>query len=354
MSANKRLIPPAAIALTAAILFGASTPAAKSVLEQTAPELVAGLLYLGSGLGLFLMSLFNKLRNSKSNETKLKKRDLPWLIGAITFGGVFAPVLLMVGLTSTTGGAASLLLNLEAVFTALLAWFAFKENFDRRIFLGMVAIVLGSVLLSWQPAEKTGLSLGSLAIMGACLCWALDNNLTRNIADADPMQIASTKGLVAGLVNCLIALARGAHMPVVPVIAETALIGFLGYGISLVFFIKALRLLGTARTGAYFSAAPFAGAILAVLFLHEPVSINLIGASFLMALGVWLHLTEDHEHSHSHIAEEHEHGHWHDEHHQHEHPPGVSAAQPHVHWHQHESVTHSHPHFPDSKHRHQH
>lgn len=353
-SYNKKGLPPAYLVLGAAMLFGASTPAAKFLVGQLHPQLLAGLLYLASGLSLALYSAASRRLGSAAQETSLKKADIPWLAGAIVSGGIAAPLLLMIGLTTTSGAAASLILNLEAVFTALLAWFCFKENFDRRIFLGMVSIVLGSILLAWQPGVVMAISFGSLAIMAGCFCWALDNNLTRNISDADPVQIAAIKGLVAGLVNCGIALALGSHLPSISILAGSAVVGLMGYGVSLALFIKALRYLGTARTGAYFSTAPFAGAILALLILHEPLTANLMAATGFMVFGVWLHLTESHEHEHSHPEEEHEHLHRHDEHHQHEHDPGIDLSEPHSHWHRHVSIAHSHPHYPDTEHRHEH
>lgn len=353
-SFNKNLSP-AFFALTAAVLFGASTPAAKLLIGHVAPQLLAGLLYLGSGCGLFLWGTGSKMFQHCGQETNLTRSDLPWLGAAILFGGIAGPLLLMTGLSSTPAGNASLLLNIETVFTALLAWFAFKENFDRRIFLGMVSIVAGSIFLTWQSASVFSVSFGSLAIIGACFCWALDNNLTRNISDADPIQIAAIKGLAAGFVNVGIALATGNRLPATQILIEAGLVGFLGYGVSLVLFIKALRYMGTARTGAYFSTAPFAGALLSILFLHEILTVNLLLAAGFMAYGVWLHLTESHEHEHIHVEEEHEHLHWHDDdHHRHEHDAEIASGESHSHWHRHILITHSHPHYPDTHHRHDH
>ncbi len=352
---NVKTRSPALIALGAAFLFGASTPAIKLLVGQVHPQLLAGLLYLGSGMGLLLIGLFTKAFTAGSkHKVKLQSSDLLWLTSAIVFGGIVGPILLMLGLCNTRGGEASLLLNMESVFTAVLAWFIFKENFDRRIFIGMLAIVVGSIFLTWQPSAMFKISVGSLAIMGACLGWALDNNFTRNISSIDPMRIAAIKGLVAGLINCLIALAYGNHLPSVAILALVAAIGLLGYGVSLVLFIKALRYLGASRTSAYFSTAPFVGAILSILFLHEPVTTNLSIASCFMIFGVWLHLTEVHEHEHVHTEEEHEHLHWHDEHHGHEHAPGIILDEPHSHWHKHMTIKHSHPHYPDQEHRHVH
>lgn len=342
-----------AYALVAAALFGASTPFAKLLLgEGVAPVLLAGLLYLGSGCGLGLWWLVRSRR--VTGEASLTRADLPWLAGAIAAGGVAGPVLLMLGLAATPASTASLLLNLEGVFTALLAWFVFGENFDRRIALGMLAIMAGGVVLSWAGRPEAGVPWGPLAVAGACLCWAIDNNLTRQVSAADPVQIVAAKGLVAGAVNTAIAFATGAAVPNVPAVLGATGVGFVGYGVSLACFVLALRHLGTARTGAYFSTAPFVGAAVSLLVFREGVSLPLAAAGALMGLGVYLHLTERHEHEHEHAEVTHEHAHVHDEHHQHAHGPDDPPGEPHAHPHRHAPVRHSHPHFPDLHHRHEH
>jgi drug/metabolite transporter (DMT)-like permease len=264
------------------------------------------------------------------------------------------PALLMWGLSRMPASGASLLLNAEGVFTALLAWFVFRENFDRRIALGMALIVAGAVVLSWPGEARLGETLPALAVLGACLAWAIDNNLTRKVSLGDATFIAMTKGLAAGATNCLLALAAGANLPSAAVILAAGLLGLLGYGLSLVLFVVALRELGTARTGAYFSTAPFAGALIAVAFLGEAVTMQLLLAGALMGVGVCLHLTEVHEHEHTHEALEHEHEHEHDLHHQHGHPEPVPPGTRHTHRHRHEPVTHTHPHYPDAHHSHDH
>ncbi len=334
-------------AVSAAVLFGLSTPAAKWLVGQMPPALLAGLLYAGSGLGLAALSLFRH-----GGEASLTRRDWPWLGGAVLFGGVLAPLALMFGLQRTPGGVASLLLNLEGVLTALLAWFAFRENFDKRIALGMALIVGGGALLSWQGGGQLTWGAGFIAL--ACLCWGLDNNLTQKVSAANPLHIAMTKGLVAGVVNTALALSLGAKLPALPVLGATLAVGFLGYGLSLLLFVLALRHIGTARTGAYFSLAPFVGAVIAIPLLHEPVGAIFFAAALLMGAGVWLHLSENHVHEHRHERLEHAHRHVHDNHHQHEHPPGIDPREPHTHHHVHEPMTHSHPHFPDIHHRHGH
>ena len=342
-------------ALLAALLFGASTPLAKSLLPQMTPLMLAGLLYLGSGVGLAVYSFLRSRRSNPSrNEAALTRKDAPWLAGAILAGGVIAPVLLMWGLAATPASSASLLLNLEGVLTALLAWFVFKENFDRRIALGMALIAAGGVSLSWMGRPATGVPWSSLAIVGACLAWAIDNNLTRKVSAGDPVQIAMLKGLVAGSVNTGLALALGAKLPAASSLLATGVVGFFGYGVSLTLFVLALRHIGTARTGAYFSVAPFVGAAISILFLGDTLTIGFIAAAVLMALGVWLHLTERHGHEHHHEPMEHDHLHQHDDHHQHVHSASDLPGEPHSHAHRHEPMIHSHPHYPDIHHRHRH
>jgi drug/metabolite transporter (DMT)-like permease len=342
-------------ALLAAALFGANTPFSKLLLGRIDPLLLAGLLYLGSGVGLATwIGLRALLAKGNNREAWLQRPDLPWLGAAILAGGVIAPVLLMFGLTVTHASSASLLLNLEGVLTALLAWFVFKENFDRRIFAGMVAILLGGLLLSWRSRPELGVPWGSLGIGGACLCWAIDNNLTRKVSAANPAHVAAIKGLVAGAVNVALALAVGASIPKVPEIAAAGVLGFLSYGVSLTFFVLALRHIGTARTGAYFSTAPFIGAALSMIVLQEQPSLLFWTAGGLMMVGVWLHLTERHAHPHRHESMTHDHLHSHDEHHQHVHQPTDPPGEPHCHVHHHEELTHTHPHYPDIHHRHGH
>ncbi|WP_145592606.1 DMT family transporter [Yersinia bercovieri] len=335
-------------ALTAAVLFGAGTPLAKQLLNTVSPWLLAGLLYLGSGAGLALYRLL-----TRAAAVNLPRNELLWFIGAITAGGIVAPVLLMIGLTAMPAAGASLLLNAEGVFTALLAWFAFKENFDRRIALGMMVIVAGAAILSWPgEARFTGL-WPTLAILGACFAWGIDNNLTRKVSLTDATWIAAVKGLVAGAVNLSLAFALGATLPPLANLAAALLVGFFAYGVSLALFVIGLRHLGTARTGAYFSIAPFLGAVLAVI-MGDTVTLPLILAGLLMAIGIWLHLTEQHEHQHIHDELEHDHVHIHDEHHHHSHDFPIVTGVPHKHRHQHRPITHSHPHFPDAHHRHKH
>ena len=342
-------------ALAAAALFGASTPLAKLLVGTVPPVLLAGLLYLGSGIVLLAWFQLRRLRaGHAAREAALTRRDIPWLAGAILSGGVLGPVLLMLGLAHTPAASASLLLNLEGVFTALLAWFVFRENFDRRIALGMFLIVAGGVLLSWPGEGGGNTSLWALAIAGACLAWAIDNNLTRKISAGDAVQIAGLKGLVAGLTNTGVALALGHTFPGVTTTLAAAAVGVLGYGVSLVLFVVALRHLGSARTGAYFSTAPFIGAALSLVLWREVPGTLFWVTAGLMAAGVWLHLTERHAHQHEHEPFAHAHQHVHDAHHRHDHDFPWDDTEPHTHFHEHAPLVHSHPHYPDIHHRHLH
>jgi len=351
MFSASHIWPGVPLALGSAALFGASTPFAKLLLaEGVGPFLLAGVLYLGSGIGL---AVVEAVRRGPRAEAPLRRADLPWLALVVLTGGVAGPVLLMVGLTTTSASAASLLLNLEGLATMAIAWLAFRENVDRRLLAGAAAILAGAVALSWQGGPG-GVGWGAAAIAGACLAWGIDNNLTRRLSAADPVQIATIKGLAAGAANLALAFAAGAQLPLLAAIGGGALLGFIGYGISLVLFVLALRHLGAARTGAYFSTAPFIGAALAVALFGEAVTTQLVIAGGLMAVGVWLHLAERHEHVHVHEAAEHEHRHVHDEHHRHEHLPGDPAGEPHTHPHRHAPLVHRHPHYPDLHHRHRH
>jgi drug/metabolite transporter (DMT)-like permease len=336
-------------ALASAALFGASTPFAKMLVGEMAPLVAAGLLYLGSGIGL-LAWFFLRGRRALN----VARSDLPWLAGAIAAGGVAGPALLMYGLTRSDGATASLLLNLEAVFTAGIAWMVLRENVDRRVFLGMVAIVAGGIVLSWAEAPRGGGLAGAVLIAAACLAWGIDNNLTRRVSGGDAVAIAGLKGLVAGSVNLGLGLVQGAALPGAGAVAAAGAVGLFGYGVSLVLFVVALRHLGAARTGAYFSVAPFFGAALALLVLPESAGAAFWIAAALMAAGVWLHLTERHAHEHVHEQMTHAHPHLHDEHHKHAHGSDWDGAEPHTHEHRHGRLAHSHPHYPDLHHRHDH
>ncbi|HJU23294.1 MAG TPA: EamA family transporter [Casimicrobiaceae bacterium] len=341
-----------AYALASAVLFGVSTPLAKLLLGEAAPLMLAGLLYASSGVGLLVFAAARAIRSPTI--VVAEARDWRWLIGAFAFGGVLGPIALLVGLARTGASTASLLLNLEGVLTALLAWFMFRENFDRRIVLGMAAIVAGGLALVWVPTTLPTSPLGIALIVGACFCWALDNNLTRKASGGDAVAIAALKGVIAGTINLALALGFGNHFPRFAMLATAAGVGFFSYGVSLVLYVLALRHLGAARSAAYFSVAPFFGAVLGVTLGQEVVSSRLILAGTLMAFGAWLHVSERHSHLHGHDALRHTHSHVHDEHHRHAHDFEWDGREPHTHFHEHEPIMHMHPHYPDLHHRHRH
>jgi drug/metabolite transporter (DMT)-like permease len=338
------------LALGSAVLFGAATPLSKLLLTSIGPQMLAGLLYLGAGLGLAVVHTARAALDIAAPEAPLRRRDLPWLSVIVIFGGILGPLLLMLGLGRTSASSGSLLLNLESLATMGIAWLVFRENVDRRLLLGALAIILGAIALTWE-GQGLSLDVGAMMIVGACICWGIDNNLTRKLSSADPVTIAMIKGLAAGTVNMTSGFWLGDALPSAGIGALAALLGFFVIGVSLVLFVLALRHLGTARTGAYFSLAPFIGALIA-LALGEPLTLKLALAALLMGLGLWLHLTERHEHEHFHDAQEHEHRHVHDDHHQHDHDGPIT--EPHSHWHEHKPMRHKHPHYPDLHHRHRH
>ena len=340
---------PALWAIGAALLFGLTTPIAKG-LALPAFEL-AGLLYLGAGAGLCAIRWIRDRRWAASG---LRRQDLKWLSGSILFGGILAPVCLMLGLSRATAATASLLLNFESLFTALLAWFAFKEHAGRRVVVGMLCVFAGGIVLSGVVGGTDVAGSGAGWIVLACLGWALDNNLTRPISGSDALFIAATKGIVAGAVNFAIALLMGGVITSATLMPAALSLGLVGYGLSLVLFILSLRTLGAARTGAYFATAPFIGAAFAFAVLREPVTASLLVGGVLMLIGVALHVTEEHSHEHEHEALTHAHTHVHDEHHRHEHDFPWSADQAHAHEHAHLPIRHRHPHYPDLHHQHTH
>ena len=348
---HSHLWPGVPLAFASAVLFGASAPLSKLLLGTVTPQLLAGLLYLGAGIGLAAIHIGRNAFGIPAAEAPLRRVDLPWLAVVVLFGGIIGPFLLMLGLNQTSASSGSLLLNLEGLATMGIAWLVFRENVDRRLLLGAFAIVAGAMVLSWN-GQSVRFDAGAGLIAAACIAWGIDNNLTRKLSSADPVVTTMIKGLVAGGVNVILALSTGAILPPVGTIGAAAVVGFLGVGVSLVLFVLALRYLGTARTGAYFSVAPFIGAVIALALLREPLTLQLLLAGSLMGFGLWLHLAERHEHEHQHGVLEHEHSHVHDEHHQHRHDAPV--MQPHSHSHRHEPIRHKHPHYPDLHHRHGH
>jgi drug/metabolite transporter (DMT)-like permease len=344
-----------AYVLASATLFGASTPLARALVGAIDPLWLAGLLYAGSGVGLtLLLALRHRgVAGARHRVAAIAPGDARWLAATVICGGVVAPVLFTFGLRDTSGATASLLLNLETVLTVAIAWFVFREHRSARVVTGMAFIVVACGLLGGEGGVG-GLRRGALPIVLACLFWAIDNNLTRKVAANDAMLVAAAKGVAGGTVNLgLAALLAGAVPPPAPAFAA-GIVGLLGYGVSLVLFVVALRELGVARASAYYSTAPFIGVAVAFGVLGERPGPAFWLALPLMAIGVWLHLTERHAHPHAHETLEHEHSHRHDEHHRHAHEFAWDGREPHTHPHRHEPMTHAHPHYPDLHHRHGH
>ena len=337
-------------ALIAALAFGLSAPLAKRLLDAVPPLFLAGILYLGAGIFLGLVRGFWRRRPATGRP--LTARDRRILAGVVLVGGVLAPPLLLWGLQRSSATTTALLLNLEVVFTVLLAGIVFNEHLGGRIAVAAVVMAAGGVVLGWTPGDPS-IAAGAAAVTGACLLWALDNNLTRLIAEGDPLLIVEVKGLVAGAVNVLLALASGQAPPSPGTIAFGLALGAVSYGTSLVLFILAMRELGAARAGAYLATAPFFGAAGGLILLGEPPTTSLLAAAALMALATWLLVQERHLHHHRHPTGTHAHVHVHDEHHQHAHE-GWEGPEPHSHPHATGPIEHEHPHTPDIHHDHGH
>ncbi|OPY67338.1 MAG: EamA-like transporter family protein [Syntrophorhabdus sp. PtaU1.Bin002] len=343
-------------ALISACLFGISAPLAKAFLAEIEPVMMASFLYLGSGLGLVVAMLVQGAVSEKSHiEARLDQHDLPWLLGATLSGGIAAPIALMLGLKHTPAATASLLLNFEGTATVLIAAIVFREAMSPRIWTAVVLVTLASILLSLETKGEFGFSPGAFGVVCACVLWGIDNNLTRHISSKDPITIVMVKGIIAGIFSLIVALiVRGDSMPGLMLVGLSLLTGFVCYGLSIVFFIRAMRTLGSARTSAYFASAPFIGAAVSFVIFRESLNMFFTISVPFMVLGVILLFNEKHSHLHTHLEIEHEHIHDHDDdHHNHFHT-GTEDNGRHSHSHRHEYIIHEHKHTPDTHHRHRH
>ena len=339
----------------AAVLFGASAPLAKLLLEGVDPIVLAGLLYLGAGIALGLMLLLASVMGRSSSEARLEKRDVPWLVGAILTGGVVGPILLLLGLQQTPAATTSLLLNFEVVATGLIAFALFKESVGRATWAAIAAVAMGGALLSLDPSAGWEISAGAILILGACLAWGFDNNFTGKISLKDPKRIVAIKGVAAGAFSLLLGLSLGRPFPTLSRVLWALALGSVGYGASIALFVQSLRRVGAARTGALFGIAPFIGVALSLLIFRQLPQITFFLALSLMILAAVLLAKEKHEHEHRHTAETHTHSHKHDDaHHEHKHTGHDSEPASHAHEHTHEAVAHAHAHKPDPHHRHEH
>src|SRR5258706_2626702 len=336
-------------ALLAAIFFRASAPIAKLLLGDTAPIFLAAFLYIGSGTGISLVKLTQRMR-SKEVEAGIKRADIKWLVGAIISGGILAPIVLMISLQNTPASTASLLLNFEGVGTTIIALLFFKEAIGRRAWTAIIVVTLASILLSTNFVSSWGMSVGAFGVVFACVLWGVDNNFTRNISGKDPLAIVAWKGLVAGMFSFFLAWFLGDPFPAAKTILGTLILGFVSYGLSTMVFIPSMRALGAGRTTALYGTAPLAGVLLSIIIFGEFPSFLFVIAAILMIGGALLLINEQHEHSHVHTALFHEHSHRHDDPaHGHDEVDGA-----HSHEHEHPAEEHAHDHMPDIHHRHGH
>lgn len=352
---------PVVYALMTAVLFGSGAPLAKTLLQSSSPIVLSALLYFGSGVGLSLYLLITTLigKQRAGREASLTKNDIPWLSGVILFGGFLAPLTFMISLQYTHAATASLLLNFEAVATTIIAVVLFHEEVGRRVWLALLLITTACILLALNPLAFFRFSIPAIGILATCFFWSLDNNVARNIAAKDPLIIITIKGLCGGSLSLLTALFLKETLPSIYTIEAGLMLGFISYGgLTSVLFLLALRGIGTARSASFLAISPIFGVPIALLLFTDLPSSSFFLAAPIMALGVWLLITEHHSHPHHHDDEVHEHRHRHDDlHHEHSHspdmPPLLSSGD-HSHPHHHKELTHDHPHRPDIHHRHTH
>lgn len=339
-------------AILAALLFGINAPFSKLLLNQIDPLFLAALLYLGAGVGMTGLTVLSKKRRTASQEARLTKKEMPAVVMMVLLD-IAAPIFLLLGISLTNSSTAALLGNFEIAATSVIAMIFFKEAIGRRMWMAIGFISVASILLTVSDLSAISLSIGAVFVMLSCVCWGLENNCTRNLSIKDPVQVVIIKGFGSGLGALLIAFVWGDLSGSLLYIILAMTLGFVAYGLSIFFYVKAQRGLGAARTSAYYAAAPFMGVLISWLVLKEPITGSFLMALAIMIVGTWLALSEDHEHAHTHQKETHDHSHSHDDgHHLHDNHPPVTGA--HCHEHTHENTVHSHCHLPDIHHRHMH
>jgi len=340
------------IAILAAALYGISAPASKVLLKYLNPLFLASLLYIGAGFGMWVYHRLSKIKTKKKVEASLSKSEMPYIIAMIVLD-IFAPILLLLGLTNTTAGTASLLNNFEIVATSLIALVFFKEAIDKRQWIAMVLIIVASIILAVNVGTVISFSFSAIYIILACVCWGIENNCTRKLSLKDPVQIVIIKGFGSGIGALVVCAVWGEFSTNILYIVSALVLGFVSYGLSILCYVFAQRSLGAVRTSIYYSIAPFIGVILSWLILSESISIKFLIALSVMMLATYFMVTESHSHKHIHQSITHNHKHCHDdEHHDHTHDENVEEN--HAHEHTHEVVEHSHSHYPDEHHRHEH
>jgi len=340
------------MAISAAALYGISSPVSKLLLVELPPALMAALLYLGAGFGMVLINIIKVIRKTEQIEAKITRDETVYVAGMIILD-IAAPILLMFGLTMTTAANASLLNNFEVVATSLIAYYVFKESIGKRMGLAILLITISSIILSFQDFSSFSFSIGSIFVLLACICWGLENNCTRMLSIKDPLQIVVIKGFGSGIGSLVIAFSIKEYSSNYIYIGFALLLGFVSYGLSIFFYISAQRELGAARTSAYYAAAPFIGVLISWLVLNEALKQSFMVSLVIMLIGTYFAVTENHIHIHAHMEETHNHKHNHeDAHHAHEHAPIVHGEHSHVH--NHTEIEHHHPHLPDLHHKHNH
>ncbi|MFH0968597.1 MAG: DMT family transporter [Methanobacteriota archaeon] len=339
-------------AISAAVLFGIVIPFSKFLLTGIGPITLAALLYLGAGLGLLTITGLIRTKGERI-EAEISRDDILWIIIIVIAGSIIGPILLMTGLTSVPAGTASLLLNGELVMTVIIAGLFFAEPLGSRTLLATILVLTGGLILSYDPGGDLGISAGIVLILGACLCWGIDNNATRLLSGKDPAMIAIIKGFGAGIFGIFLAIGLREPAPSLILVGSALLIGLFGYGFSILLFIRSLRVLGAVRTGSLFALAPFIGVIASYPILGEVPGVQTLICLPLMAGGVYLIASEDHSHLHSHLPASHDHRHSHHDHH-HTHIHDIKNPGEHAHPHQHLPKTHNHGHTPDLHHHHTH
>ena len=278
-------------AFLAAVLYAVNSPFSKLLLDKISPTMMAAFLYLGAGLGLFLLGLFGRLAGKKEKELPLTRRELPFTVGMVVLD-IAAPIFLMLGLTKTTAANASLLNNFEIVATSLIALIVFREAVSKRLWLAIVLVTLSSMILSFEDMSSLSFSWGSLFVLLACVCWGLENNCTRMLSSKNPLEIVVIKGFGSGAGSLILALAVGEGFPSVFCIVCALLLGFVAYGLSIYFYIYAQRDLGAAKTSTYYAVAPFIGTGLSLLIFREIPSTAFIVALAIMIVGTYFASTD--------------------------------------------------------------
>ncbi|MDF2942173.1 MAG: conserved rane protein of unknown function [Herbinix sp.] len=339
------------MAILAAILYGISAPVSKLLLVEIPPTLMAALLYLGAGFGMLSVNIIKRMGQKEQLEARITKKELPYILGMVVLD-IGAPVFLMLGLAMTTSANVSLLNNFEIVATSMIALFVFKEAVGKRMWLAITFITISSFVLTLDTSSFS-FSTGSIFVLMACVCWGFENNCTRMLSVKNPLQIVVIKGFGSGFGALLLSFVNRQCSSNIKYILFTMLLGFVAYGLSIYFYIKAQRDLGAARTSVYYAAAPFIGVLISWSIFHEGITGKFLIALVIMLIGTYLTVSEVHKHLHTHTPLTHEHKHNHEEeHHKHTHVPGVVGEHSHVH--KHEGIIHNHVHTPDMHHNHNH